>query len=109
MSVFCAGDVVYHSIDGKCVVCDVYGKAVEVTVSPDSTFWTNEELLSFKPWPAPCHERPIEDGLWICSAGSAIVVRRRLSGEWYVVDKHLQCKSGAAFNYDNIVIKKIAD
>lgn len=23
------------------------------------------DSLSFKPWPAPCHERPIEDGWWI--------------------------------------------
>lgn len=25
------------------------------------------DSLSFKPWPAPCHERHIEDGWWIVS------------------------------------------
>ncbi len=62
-------DKVHHPIHGECVVMDVetYPDQTKVKVKGGHWFWTPNILLSFKPWPAPCHERPIEDGWWICS------------------------------------------
>ena len=43
------------------------------------------DSLSFKPWPAPCHERHIEDGWWICtekaSRSPAPVIREVVNGQ----------------------------
>lgn len=38
------------------------------------------EQLSFKPWPAPCHERPVEDGWWLCSYDDGLVTLRQKRG-----------------------------
>ena len=69
-NIFKEGDIVYHPLykDRECKVTQLDGISVQVKcVSTGTGMWREYSEFSFKPWPAPCHERPIEDGWWICS------------------------------------------
>lgn len=107
MSVFKIGDVVYHPLYGESKIINVHDENVLIDNGPAS--YTNYKMLSFKPWPAPCHERPVEDGVWICYVGEALVIRKRINGDWYVVDKQFKAKATSGYSYDEFIIKRIAD
>lgn len=65
-NVFKVGDVVYHPQWGK---VSVHGTQHSDGRYPcvdgkGETFLIYEGVLSFTPWPKPCHERPLKDGLY---------------------------------------------
>lgn len=63
---FKVGDQVYTvGCTAPCIVSDVIDDSL--ILLGVSTEPLRPEVLSFKPWPAPCHERPIKDGWWICT------------------------------------------
>ena len=66
---FKVGDEVFTPSNRVVKVRNTYpgGCEVEIEVCGFSQGAYPTSYLSFKPWPAPCHERPIEDGWWICS------------------------------------------
>lgn len=58
---FKVGDKAYHARWGEGVVSSVDKTDVPVCFRhKKGTQWVSIEMLSFKPWPAPCHERPFE-------------------------------------------------
>lgn len=86
-SIFEVGDVVYHAKYGKGVIVRVepnYSLQYLIVFECDWTGWSEEVLLSFSPWPAPNHERPLKDGLYRKSSAAAYdnVVRRN-NGVFY--------------------------
>lgn len=42
--------------------------------------WTPTFMISFKPWPKPEHQRPIQDGWWIVSVGDDEPAIRQVAG-----------------------------
>ena len=97
------GEAKVINVDGSCVHID-----------KDNTGWTNHKMLSFKPWPAPCHERPVEDGVWIVGdPGMKEVktpfIRRYEDGLWWATNLELR-KIGVGYQKDNYtLIQRIAD
>lgn len=63
-NVFKEGDVVYHVKYGEGVVEKADREGAWLSCNGVTQYGFNYSL-SFKPWPKPCHERPIEDGWWI--------------------------------------------
>lgn len=84
---FKVGDVVYHSHHGKMTVervdyRDSLGYCITAVGQPHACYHPN--TLSFKPWPKPCHERPIEEGWWVVQLnGSGFAVRKFHQGKLY--------------------------
>lgn len=65
-SVFRKGDVVYHPRYGKVSIQETGSIDSEVYSGEYGVMIIHNILLSFTPWPAPCHERPFtEVGWWI--------------------------------------------
>lgn len=90
-NVFRIGDVVYHPINGKGRV-----SAVDESVTPyyinfgHGCGWSEEQSLSFSPWPAPNHTRPIQEGWWIATyEGQAALIELRKDG--WVYDSEAYC------------------
>lgn len=89
-TVFNNGDIVYHPKYGKCKVGEASGGyPYIVPYSSGEGFYTEITYLSFEPWSAPCHERPLEDGVYIVGYRDIPqpLVRARFNGQWYLVDK----------------------
>lgn len=86
-NVFKAGDIVYHPTEGRGYVKNVDNGKLPVCILFDSraeVVWCGEKNLSFTPWPAPNHERPLKDGLyWKSCVGVADNVVRRQNGVFY--------------------------
>lgn len=84
---FKVGDVVYHSHHGKMTVervdyRDSLGYCITAVGQPHACYHPN--TLSFKPWPKPCHERPIEEGWWVVKiAGSYPFIQWFADGKAY--------------------------
>ncbi len=87
--VFRNGDVVYHPVNGKGKVTssesdEAYFVEFERFNSPSD--WFKESELSFKPWPAPCHERPLEEGWYrVRNKLGYWVVSKHQGGSWFQV------------------------
>lgn len=67
---FKSGDRVYHpSHESALIICETEDDLARFKEEdkPYISGWVNCRSLSFKPWPAPCHKRPIEDGWWVCT------------------------------------------
>ena len=64
---FKVGDVVHHVQYERGVVKKTAEVTYPVYVSFDNgeNGWFSDEVLSFSPWPAPDHKRPIQDGWWV--------------------------------------------
>lgn len=88
---FKVGDVVYHLEFGKGTVTGTesergvsYPVAVRWYNKEIEPFWCRTDTLSFKPWPKPCHERPIEDGWWVVALdGFGPLLRQLENGVMY--------------------------
>lgn len=84
--VFQENDVVYHNLHGKGRVVRIYAGPSCLVHFVDLGYDVNchPNALSFTPWPAPNHERPLKDGLYRKSSAAAYdnVVRRN-NGVFY--------------------------
>lgn len=71
---FKVDDTVYHPKFGKCTVIAIDEHSIHYPIrikySGNDTSWVEICVLSFKPWPEPCHERPLQDGWWIVTHNS---------------------------------------
>lgn len=88
---FQVGDVVYHVRFGEGVVRQKEGHPdnVYVEFKRGGVVDSHTKYLSFKPWPAPCHERPVEDGWWIVTQKATpkkYDVREFKEGGFYFAD-----------------------
>lgn len=67
--VFKVGDTVYHYVLGQgtvSVIDDLHTNSpYHISYTSGSYHWEEEKTLSFTPWPAPNHTRPIQNGLYI--------------------------------------------
>ena len=84
MNQFKAGDVMYHPRHGRVVL---RGGAVENKgVSVELFGWIHIALLSYKPWPAPVHERPLLDGWYVATDldEDYLTLVQVLWGSWFV-------------------------
>lgn len=106
MNPFKVGDVVHHVRFGKGKIVDIIDSVVPYQVEVNacgglSVTWSGAEYLSFKPWPAPCHERPIEDGWWIvsdkCTKIPLPLVRKKAGKD--VMDIHGQVFSSKNYKF----------
>lgn len=92
-NVFRVGDVVYHCISGKGRISkkdqSKYPYHVEFG---DGHEWVEEKHLSFSPWPAPNHTRPIQEGWWI--------VFDKKVGEVHVRELH---ENGRCYNTEDVM------
>lgn len=83
------GDSVYHAVLGNCLVKEAH-PGVMVTVQAGClTEHVHFLSLSFEPWPKPCHERVIEDGVYVVTYQDIPfpLVRAKVKGKWFVVNK----------------------
>ena len=65
---FVVGDTAYHPGLGKVKIYSIErdGGDIQVREAEDTVpQWTNASLLSFEPWPAPVHERTMQDGYYL--------------------------------------------
>ena len=65
MNQFKDGDVMYHPYYG--MVCVQDGAAVNEAIRIKGKGYIASSLLSYKPWPAPVHERPLLEGFYIAN------------------------------------------
>lgn len=84
---FKIGDTVHHSWHGECQVIDVIGSEQKLrTRSASGTVHTFTgsawQALSFEPWPAPVHKRPVRKGVWIIEYDGNTVLRRWDGTSW---------------------------
>lgn len=88
--VFREGDVVFHPIRGKLRVTQTESDGCYVRDVENMTLYSNNGMLSFTPWPAPCHERPFtEVGYWLAYFEECeYTVRYRIDADRYkIMDK----------------------
>lgn len=70
MNPFKVGDSVYHpAYEKPLIVYEVEDDCVRIKEKGDRVVlpWMSYKVLSFTPWPKANHERPIEDGWWVCT------------------------------------------
>lgn len=85
--VFQENDVVYHNLHGKGRVVRIYAGPSCLVHFVDLGYDVNchPNALSFTPWPAPNHERPLKDGryIWKVPGTDDRVVTRR-NQIWFI-------------------------
>lgn len=78
--VFQAGDVVYHNVYAEGVVAHYTKTVVRVYFEKmEYQLCCTPQELSFEPWPAPNHERPMRDGRYCMSrigGYDSVVIRK---------------------------------
>ena len=62
---FQVGDTPYHLLYGKCKVVSLHTSDTVSIATQEGQLGVYVKLLSFSPWPAPDHSRPIRDGWWL--------------------------------------------
>lgn len=66
---FVVGDTAYHPGLGKVQIMSIERDGLDIQVMEQAGYnvpqWTYAGLLSFEPWPAPVHERPLQDGYYL--------------------------------------------
>lgn len=95
-NVFRIGDVVYHYAEGEGVVKGIDTSSIPYRIGfkRGECFWCSEKTLSFAPWNAPNHTRPIEEGWWIVRVKAYShedpVIREFRDSGLYAVSGHLR-------------------
>ena len=116
-SVFRKGDVVYHPRFGEVTIDFVnpqddysYDGDYLVKTTPNIRDWCEEEMLSFTPWPAPCHVRPFtEVGYWLAKirSGEYLVRWRHSEREYTITEQSPIIHSGTSDYWIKFLGKEI--
>lgn len=120
--VFKVGDTVYHAAHG--------GGKIEALNQPNHNrlngrtilvrFWESpiegavirqygEKELSFKPWPAPCHERPLQDGWYVRkTVHDTYIPQLYRDGLWHVLDAVTGVPTVSVFQKNTGPVKQLS-
>lgn len=105
-NVFKIGDVVYHPEFGRGTVkrCDNTNMAVCVRFDEgrEDGLWFSQKVLSFSPWPAPDHKRPIHDGWWIVATNGNPCIREKRKESPHHLWEHGAYTGAAISDYEFI-------
>lgn len=88
-NVFEVGDVVYHPFYGKVIILSINAEYMAIDTEIGNYLLRVDEVkkfLSFTPWPAPNHVRPLKNGVYKAKQCGMDTVLIRWEGRWYYVD-----------------------
>lgn len=105
-NVFKVGDVVYHPEkgEGSVLPSNAPGREEEwlINFEKNPSQWIREALLSFSPWPAPDHKRPIQEGWWIVATNGNPCIREKRKESPHHLWEHGAYTGAAISDYEFI-------
>lgn len=86
-SIFMVGDEVYHVLHGRGIIIDIETSSIPLRIDFGTHYyWAVCGSVSFDPWPAPNHVRPMKNGVYKVEYGGEHWVMCFRENVWYFVD-----------------------